>query len=101
MRGVFGHTVPVYFLDTGLDDNDLWERDLTDALYNGNARTCLCQEIVLGMGSVAMLETLGHKHFSTYHMNEGHAALSSSLPTHARSFAEPHLRVVSAEPTMF
>ena len=75
VRGVFGHTVPVYFLDTGLDENEPWERALTDALYDGEARQRLCQEIVLGMGGVAMLEALGYKHVSTYHMNEGHAAL--------------------------
>jgi starch phosphorylase len=75
VRGVFGHTVPVYFLDTSLDENDPWERDLTDALYDGDARKRLCQEIVLGTGGVAMLGALGYKHISTYHMNEGHAAL--------------------------
>jgi starch phosphorylase len=75
VRGVFGHTVPVYFLDTGLNENDPWEQGLTDALYDGDARQRLCQEIVLGMGGVAMLEALGYKHISTYHMNEGHAAL--------------------------
>ncbi len=75
VRGVFGHVVPVYFLDTGLDENNPWAQSLTDALYNGDAQHRLCQEIVLGMGGVAMLEALGYKHISTYHMNEGHAAL--------------------------
>ena len=75
VRGVFGHVVPVYFLDTGVQENNPWEQSLTDALYNGDAQHRLCQEIVLGMGGVAMLEALGYKHISTYHMNEGHAAL--------------------------
>ncbi|HEY7617908.1 MAG TPA: alpha-glucan family phosphorylase, partial [Terriglobales bacterium] len=75
VRGVFGHTVPVYFLDTGLKENTPEERSLTDALYDGDLRRRLGQEIVLGMGGVAMLEALGYKHVSTYHMNEGHAAL--------------------------
>ena len=75
VRGVFGHTVPVYFLDTALNENEPWEQSLTDALYDGDARHRLCQEIVLGMGGVAMLEALGYKHISTYHMNEGHASL--------------------------
>lgn len=74
VRGVFGHTVPVYFLDTHLSENEPWEQTLTDALYDGDARHRLCQEIVLGMGGVAMLEALGYKNVSTYHMNEGHAA---------------------------
>jgi len=75
VRGVFGHSVPVYFLDTALSENEPWEQSLTDALYEGDGRHRLCQEIVLGMGGVAMLEALGCKHISTYHMNEGHAAL--------------------------
>jgi glycogen phosphorylase len=75
VRGVFGHTVPVYFLDTHLEENDPWERSLTDALYEGDARHRLCQEIILGMGGVTMLDALGYRNVSTYHMNEGHAAL--------------------------
>jgi len=75
VRGVFGHTVPVYFLDTALENNSPWEQTLTDALYEGDLRHRLCQEIVLGMGGVAMLDALGYKHVATYHMNEGHAAL--------------------------
>jgi starch phosphorylase len=74
IRGVFGHSVPVYFLDTRLKENDEWEQSLTDALYDGDGRHRLCQEIVLGMGGVAMLQALGYKNVSTYHMNEGHAA---------------------------
>jgi len=75
VRGVFGQTVPVYFLDTGLEENEPWERELTDSLYDGDPRHRLCQEVVLGMGGVAMLEVLGYHRISTYHMNEGHAAL--------------------------
>ena len=74
VRGVFGHTVPVYFLDTGLKENSPWEQSLTAALYDGDTRHRLCQEIVLGMGGVAMLQALGYKNVSTHHMNEGHAA---------------------------
>jgi starch phosphorylase len=73
-RGVFGHTVPVYFLDTDLEENSAWERSLTDSLYDGDLRHRLCQEIVLGMGGVAMLRALGHERVCAYHMNEGHAA---------------------------
>jgi glycogen phosphorylase len=75
VRGVFGHTVPVYFLDTALEENSAWEQSLTKNLYEGDPRHRLCQEVVLGMGGVAMLSELGYNHVSTYHMNEGHAAL--------------------------
>ena len=74
VRGVFGHTVPVYFLDTGIEDNSPGEQSLTDSLYGGNSHHRLCQEVVLGMGGVAMLDALGFKNINTYHMNEGHAA---------------------------
>ncbi|HEY1265984.1 MAG TPA: alpha-glucan family phosphorylase [Candidatus Binatia bacterium] len=77
VRGVFGHTVPVYLLDTDLEENSAWERRLTDNLYEGDLRHRLCQEVILGMGGVAMLAALGYEQVSTYHMNEGHAALLS------------------------
>ncbi len=32
VHGVFGHAVPVYFLDTALDGNLAWDRTLTDHL---------------------------------------------------------------------
>lgn len=73
--GHTGHVVPVYFLDTALDENSPWDRALTDHLYGGDRRYRLCQEVVLGMGGVAMLGALGYHGIQTYHMNEGHAAL--------------------------
>jgi starch phosphorylase len=48
---------------------------LTDHLYGGDLHYRLCQEAVLGMGGVAILPKLGHHHISSYHLNEGHAAL--------------------------
>jgi glycogen phosphorylase len=75
VRGVFGHTVPVYFLDTAVEDNSPWGQSLTDRLYGGDMRYRLCQEVVLGLGGVAMLRALGYDRIQPYHMNEGHAAL--------------------------
>ncbi|HXG09797.1 MAG TPA: alpha-glucan family phosphorylase [Gemmataceae bacterium] len=75
IRGVSGHTVPVYFLDTALEENSPWDQTLTDHLYGGDPRYRLCQEVVLGLGGVAMLRALGHDRVWTYHMNEGHSAL--------------------------
>lgn len=74
VRGVAGHTVPVYFLDTDVASNSSWDRSLTDYLYGGDQRYRLCQEIVLGMGGVVMLRALGHQDLQTFHMNEGHSA---------------------------
>jgi starch phosphorylase len=75
VRGVSGSTVPVYFLDTALEENSTGDRTLTDHLYGGDQRYRLCQEVVLGLGGVAMLKALGHDRLRTYHMNEGHSAL--------------------------
>ncbi|MBZ5491927.1 MAG: alpha-glucan family phosphorylase [Acidobacteriia bacterium] len=75
VRGFNGHTVPVYLLDTALQENPPFMQTLTDHLYGGDEHYRLCQEVVLGIGGIAMLRQLGHHHVMTYHMNEGHAAL--------------------------
>ncbi len=75
VEGVSGHVVPVYFLDTALESNAPWDQTLTDHLYGGDAHYRLCQEVVLGMGGVALLRALGHDQIQNYHMNEGHSAL--------------------------
>jgi len=74
MEGVTGHTVPIYLLDTNLEQNDPRDRTLTDCLYGGDTNYRLAQEIVLGMGGARMLEALAYD-VNVYHMNEGHAAL--------------------------
>lgn len=74
VRGVFGHTVPVYFLDTALPTNDMFDQTLTDHLYGGDTQYRLCQEVVLGIGGVAILRALGYARIQPYHMNEGHAS---------------------------
>jgi len=74
VRGVKGHEVPVYLLDTQLDENDEWDRTLTDYLYGGDNHYRLCQEIVLGMGGAALLRALNCQ-ADLYHLNEGHSAL--------------------------
>jgi starch phosphorylase len=75
VRGAFGHSVPVYFLDTFLPQNTPWNQSLTDHLYGGDARYRLCQEVILGYAGVAILRALGHHQVQAYHMNEGHSAL--------------------------
>ena len=74
VRGVTGHEVPVYLLDTQLDENDEWDRTLTDTLYGGDNHYRLCQEIVLGMGGASLLRAIGCN-VDIYHLNEGHSAL--------------------------
>jgi starch phosphorylase len=75
IRGVNGHEVPVYLLDAGLSENDPGDRSLTDHLYGGEDPYRLAQEVILGIGGIALLRALGHERFDAYHMNEGHSAL--------------------------
>ena len=72
--GRFGHIVPIYLLDTDLEENSGWDRGLTDHLYGGDTNYRLQQEIVLGMGGARMTSALGLD-INVFHMNEGHAAL--------------------------
>jgi starch phosphorylase len=72
--GRYGHVVPIYLLDTDLDENSADDRVLTDHLYGGDTNYRLQQEIVLGMGGVRMAHALGCQ-VNVCHMNEGHAAL--------------------------
>jgi starch phosphorylase len=74
-RGIHGHTVPLLFLDTDAEENDPRDRVLTDHLYGGDEHYRLCQEVILGLGGVAMLRALGYTGIRVFHMNEGHSAL--------------------------
>jgi len=64
--------VPVYLLDTDLEQNDPQDRKLTARLYTGAAEWRLRQEWILGVGGVRMLRALGI-HPEIWHANEGHA----------------------------
>ncbi len=73
--GVTNYRVSVYFLDSDLPENSSWDRTLTNYLYGGDKRYRLCQEAILGIGGIRMLQALGYKNISRFHMNEGHASL--------------------------
>jgi starch phosphorylase len=74
MEGITGHTIPIYLLDTDLEENDPRDRELTDHLYGGDGDYRLRQEIVLGIGGARILEALCYRP-QVYHLNEGHASL--------------------------
>lgn len=75
IKGAGGYSVPVYFLDTDIEQNAATDRTITAHLYGGDMRSRLCQESVLGIGGVRMLRALGYSEIKRFHMNEGHAAL--------------------------
>jgi starch phosphorylase len=65
--------VKLYLLDTDLEENVPWDRELSARLYGGDRETRIQQEIILGIGGVRALRALGSDP-SVFHLNEGHAA---------------------------
>ena len=65
--------VTLYLLDTDLEENAPWDRELSARLYGGDRETRIQQEIVLGIGGVRVLKAMGADPL-VYHLNEGHAA---------------------------
>lgn len=66
--------IPLYLLDTNIEDNPRMEdRNLTDRLYGGDRRTRIRQEILMGIGGIRALDALGLRP-TICHMNEGHSA---------------------------
>ena len=65
--------VKLYLLDTDLEENAPWDRDLSARLYGGDRETRVQQEIILGIGGVRALKAMGSDP-AVYHLNEGHAA---------------------------
>jgi starch phosphorylase len=96
IRGISGHEVPVYLLDSDLAENTPWDRTLTDHLYGGDVHYRFCQEALLGIGGVRMLRELGFTHLTDYHMNEGHAALLT-LGLLEQRLGEPELSSATEE----
>jgi len=74
LRSPIGHTIPVLLLDSDLEQNTPEDRKLTNYLYGGDAAYRLKQEILLGIGGERILQALGFD-ITTFHLNEGHAAL--------------------------
>jgi glycogen phosphorylase len=65
--------VKLYLLDTDLEENAPWDRELSARLYGGDRETRVQQEIILGIGGVRALKAMGSTP-AVWHLNEGHAA---------------------------
>jgi len=65
--------VPLYLLDSNLDPNSDFDKNLTARLYWSDLDRRIMQELMLGVGGVRALRALGYNP-SVWHMNEGHAA---------------------------
>ena len=64
--------VKLYLLDTDLEENAPWDRELSARLYGGDRETRIQQEIILGIGGVRALKAMGSSP-AVWHLNEGHA----------------------------
>jgi glycogen phosphorylase len=65
--------VKLFLLDTFMAENSVDDRRITDILYGGNNEKRMCQEIVLGIGGIRLLEKLNYE-IKAFHLNEGHSA---------------------------
>ncbi len=66
--------IPLYLLNTNVEENSEEDRKITDHLYVKDRETRFKQAIVLGIGGVRLLDRLQIQP-SIYHMNEGFASL--------------------------
>ncbi|NOU47902.1 MAG: alpha-glucan family phosphorylase [Bacteroidales bacterium] len=65
--------VPLYLLDTDIEENSMEDRNITHQLYGGDSEMRFKQESVLGVGGIRLLEKLEINPL-IFHCNEGHAA---------------------------
>ncbi len=65
--------VPLYLLDTDIEENTPADRSITHQLYGGDWENRFKQELLLGVGGVRVLRCMG-LHPEVYHCNEGHGA---------------------------
>lgn len=65
--------VPLYMLDSNLQQNRPRDREITGKLYGGDREMRIRQEILLGIGGYRALMALGIEP-TVCHLNEGHAA---------------------------
>jgi starch phosphorylase len=68
--------IKLYLLDCNVEGNKPEDRELTSRLYGGDERTRIRQELVLGVGGVKALRSLGI-YPGVYHLNEGHSAFAA------------------------
>ncbi len=76
--GQSGHVLPIYLLTTDVEGNEDWMKKMTGSLYDSTSRwNRIVQEMILGIGGVKLLKSLGYDNIETYHLNEGHGSFST------------------------
>lgn len=90
--------IPLYLLDTDVDENDDEHRLITDRLYGGGQQERIRQELLLGIGGARALDALGQTP-EVFHINEGHAGflalerIRRAVVDHGLTFAEAEAAV--------
>ena len=84
--------IPLYLMDSDVPENAPEDRQLTARLYWSDINFRIAQEVLLGVGGVRVMRTLGHNP-GVWHMNEGHAAFqilerARELVVEGKTFAE-------------
>ena len=87
----------LYLMDTDVEENAPWDRELSARLYGGDLEMRILQEIILGIGGVRVLRALGIVP-RVWHLNEGHAAFvtlerAREFVAAGRSFPEARAEV--------
>ncbi|MDD4372731.1 MAG: alpha-glucan family phosphorylase [Bacteroidales bacterium] len=83
--------VPLYLLDTDIEENQAEDRSITHQLYGGDIEMRFKQEMILGVGGIRLLKKLNIKPV-IFHSNEGHSAfiglerLRNYITQHSLSF---------------
>ncbi len=67
--------IPLYLLDTDIDENTTDDRSITFHLYGGDNEMRFKQEMLLGIGGIRLFEKMGIQP-AIYHNNEGHSAFT-------------------------
>ncbi|MDD4217593.1 MAG: alpha-glucan family phosphorylase [Bacteroidales bacterium] len=65
--------IPLYLLDTDVEENQEQDKYITSQLYGGDLEFRFKQEMILGIGGIRALHAMDI-HPNIYHCNEGHAA---------------------------
>jgi starch phosphorylase len=84
--------IPLYLMDSDVPANAPEDRKLTARLYWSDINLRIAQEVLLGVGGVRALRSLGYNP-GVWHMNEGHAAFqilerARELVAEGKTFAE-------------
>ena len=69
-----GFIIPVFLLDSNVEGNEEWFKNITHTLYTSQPFLRIVQEAILGIGGVKLIQKLCYNEIETYHLNEGHSS---------------------------